>query len=196
MALYTYCHQNPLIMLDPDGRDVIVLNESRGAGGFGHNGILVGNEKNGWTYYSKNGYASNAVWGPNLEGKGGQENSHAYYKTYKEFQTAQPKLDQHKFDRQYRIQTSDAQDKAMNKYGNENIDKPYNIFEVGGAQECADFDRDIISAGNKVQGADSNYIYVPRDKILGVTTGPSDQFKGIKEHNKGQWQYYESGAKK
>ncbi|MBP5402142.1 MAG: hypothetical protein J6Y36_03170 [Treponema sp.] len=38
-----------------NGRDVIVLNRSYGAKGFGHNAVLIGNDKDGWTYFSKDG---------------------------------------------------------------------------------------------------------------------------------------------
>jgi uncharacterized protein RhaS with RHS repeats len=52
---YVYCLNNPLKNIDPDGRDVIVLNDEDGAYGFGHNAVVVGNDDDGWTYYSYDG---------------------------------------------------------------------------------------------------------------------------------------------
>jgi RHS repeat-associated protein len=57
---YSYCINNPLIYHDPNGHDYILLNDTTGAIGFGHNAVLVGSNKNekgegGWTYYSKDG---------------------------------------------------------------------------------------------------------------------------------------------
>ena len=57
---YVYCANNPINAIDPDGRDIIVLRNSNGAHGTGHGAILVGDNKNGWTYISKDGYSGSA----------------------------------------------------------------------------------------------------------------------------------------
>ena len=46
--------------IDPDGRDIIILRNSTGAGPgnlVGHAAVLIGNNDKGWTYISKDGYA-------------------------------------------------------------------------------------------------------------------------------------------
>jgi hypothetical protein len=48
------------MFIDPDGRDIIVLLAPKGANGAGHMGILIGNDKDGWTYMSKDG-ANNLI---------------------------------------------------------------------------------------------------------------------------------------
>lgn len=52
---YHYAADNPLGVVDPDGRDIIILNNQDAAYGFGHNGLIVGNDEDGWVYYSKDG---------------------------------------------------------------------------------------------------------------------------------------------
>ncbi|OYU84373.1 MAG: hypothetical protein CFE24_07135 [Flavobacterium sp. BFFFF2] len=52
---------NPILYADPDGKDIIVLRNSDGAHGTGHGAILVGDNKNGWTYISKDGYTGSAL---------------------------------------------------------------------------------------------------------------------------------------
>jgi hypothetical protein len=52
--------------VDPKGEDVCVLNAPFGAGGFGHLAILVQNEDDTWSLYSKNGTTSSCgSIGPN-----------------------------------------------------------------------------------------------------------------------------------
>ena len=53
LHVYHYAGNNPVKYTDPDGRDIILLNISYGAFGFGHNAILIGDDTDGWIYYSK-----------------------------------------------------------------------------------------------------------------------------------------------
>ncbi len=55
----------PLSAYDPDGRDVIILANSAGAGGVGHQAALIQLGKAGWVYISKDGAAqSGGIFGP------------------------------------------------------------------------------------------------------------------------------------
>ncbi len=65
---YAYCLNNPMNAIDPDGKDVIVLNNPNGAEGFGHMAVLVGNDKDGWTYISKEGRDKNPWYSNQLTG--------------------------------------------------------------------------------------------------------------------------------
>jgi hypothetical protein len=57
---YLVFANNPILYADPDGKDIIVLGNSSGARGTGHGAILVGDNKNGWTYISKDGFTGSA----------------------------------------------------------------------------------------------------------------------------------------
>ena len=51
---YVGMGNNPTNGVDLDGGDVIILNSSGSVDGLGHVGMLVGSDKSGWRYLSKN----------------------------------------------------------------------------------------------------------------------------------------------
>ena len=58
---YNYVANNPINGIDPDGRDIIFLNDTEGANGFGHAAVIIGNSTDGWFYYSLNGVESKVL---------------------------------------------------------------------------------------------------------------------------------------
>ncbi|MEG1217960.1 DUF6443 domain-containing protein [Chryseobacterium sp.] len=52
---YNYVVSDPINGIDPDGRDVIFLADSKAVPLAGHGAVIIGNEKDGWYYYSMNG---------------------------------------------------------------------------------------------------------------------------------------------
>ena len=57
LEAYQFTGNNPIALIDPDGEDIVVLINHDGAHGFGHMGILIGNDNDGWVYLSKDGRA-------------------------------------------------------------------------------------------------------------------------------------------
>ena len=55
LSAYSYVANRPINAIDPDGRDIIVLFAKFNVSGFGHAAVLIGNDKDGWYLYSKNG---------------------------------------------------------------------------------------------------------------------------------------------
>src|SRR5207302_3273262 len=53
--LYRYCGNDWANRSDPNGLDYVLLNDSGAAFGNGHNASIVGNDKEGWKYFSKDG---------------------------------------------------------------------------------------------------------------------------------------------
>ncbi len=55
ISSYAYVSNNPINAIDPDGRDIIVLQAKNSVHGLGHAAVLIGNDIDGWKYVSKNG---------------------------------------------------------------------------------------------------------------------------------------------
>jgi len=52
---FNFVTNNPINGIDPDGRDVIFINDQNAVHGFGHGAVIIGNAQDGWRYYSLNG---------------------------------------------------------------------------------------------------------------------------------------------
>jgi hypothetical protein len=186
LSLYSYGAQNPVVYLDPDGNDVILFNAPKEAnfpgGPYGHNGVLVGNDKSGWLYSAKNGP--------------GNGNSFASFKTLSDFKAAynaanKGSLDKHSYKEGWRVKTSEEWDKRAQAEQEKDFNVPYNVIEQKDssgkttAQECADHSRDVIEAGNG--GSSEGEVNITTDKKepfgLPIFTGPNDQSSDFKKNN-------------
>lgn len=107
--------------MDPDGKDIIVLLDSNGARvgpvAFGHAAVLIGNDNDGWLYYSNDGKASVQV---------------QWFSTKEDFFDSYPKTRVHPFnyDESMTVQTDSEQDIAMQE----------KAFELAGIETKTGFD--------------------------------------------------------
>jgi hypothetical protein len=106
--LYHYAGNNPVKYTDPDGRDIILLVDPDGAPApapigdrvtFGHSAALVGNDEDGWLFYSNNGPNSISV---------GEYTSGEEFKT--EYNSRKPHFN---FTQEQRLSTTPEQDQKM-----------------------------------------------------------------------------------
>jgi len=157
---YNYSLNNPIIFIDQDGRDVFIVNDRQGAYGFGHTAILVGNDKKGWVYYSKDG----------RDDDGRSEYTREQFKTVDGFLGS--KLSK-RYDEGVRFETTDEQDKAAQEYADEAVKNEYDRTKCN----CADFTGET---------AEQASIKIEDDKTLGVTipNKQTDKAKEIAEKDK------------
>jgi RHS repeat-associated protein len=186
-ALTPYCYgaNSPEYIKDDDGRDIIVLSEPKGANGFGHAAVLIGDDNNGWYYYSKNG--TNGSSETSGESNKNPRNG-IYYKTLGDFANSNStdgKIDN--FDSEtgevlytsaFRIKTSSAVDEKMKKAASAQVLKPYKVIGAS----CIDVPSDALEAGGldggtKLQGR-SDRKYKP--------DGPNSRYKLIVTNNDGK----------
>jgi RHS repeat-associated protein len=175
LNLYAYVQNNPLTRFDVDGHDFIILNQSTAVHGEGHNAAIVGNDKSGWTYYSKGGYGSSGKDKPQ------------HFDSLADFQKSDASS---KYDRGARVETSSKQDAAMKEAGDKEISKPYSLSAAipnpiqGAGENCADLTATIGQAGGvkidkpgtTVSGGSSFSVDLP-------ATNPNKQFAGVVVNN-------------
>ncbi len=168
LNLYSYVLNNPLGRTDAAGHDFIILNDSGGAFGHGHNASLVGNDKDGWTYFSANGYGNGV--------------SMDKFKTLSDFQKSD---DSKRYENGYRVETTPKQDAAMKETGGKEINTDFSVTKETNAkgttksQNCADLTADIGKSGGVKIGA-------PQESVLGKTfTSPNQQYSGVVQDNRG-----------
>jgi RHS repeat-associated protein len=184
---YHYAGNNPVIYIDPDGEDIILLNRSYGADKHGHNAVMVGNDYYGWTLFSKDGLFKNTT---------------KYYHTYSDFQKENDMAKKKdKYDRAVLLQTTDEQDKAMKEHGYQIYDRWWWFEERTSKsgktiQNCADLVADIIGKEDSViitKPKVSKEIPVREKTLHTHITWPNKQFENFMRDNKNlhiiEWRY-------
>jgi len=99
MDVYHYAGNNPVKLVDPDGEDIILLHDKEGAKGAGHNAILIGDDKNGWTLFSKSGEKF-IIFGQDY-------NQFLSFSTLDEFLKSEYS---ERYENKYRVKTSEKED--------------------------------------------------------------------------------------
>ncbi len=157
--LFRYCGNDPVDFTDPMGLDYVLLNDSEAAFGHGHNAVVVGNDRDGWTYYLKDGKSGSTM------------------KTFSKLAEFQKDEVSKRYDRGIRIATTPEKDKAMRDFGNKNYDKKYDVQR----ENCADLTAEVGRRG----GID---IDKPKKGglIYRHATDPNKQYLRLKEKYKDQ----------
>ena len=135
--LYAYGNLNPLAFVDPYGLDAMVLNESKGAWGAGHQALAVQGAA-GWIYFSQDG----------PDNGGGHT---AYYNN----PNALLNDVGDRYDRHFVITTSSEQDAAISQTASSNLNNPYSANPFSKNRfHCGDLVNTALHAGSVPTGTE------------------------------------------
>lgn len=173
--LYRYAENFPTNSIDPLGLDAIVLVVHNVIMHQGHIAILVGDNVTGWTYYSRNGYGTDAF------GHNTGDSVLRVYQTYEEFKN--DTRESGRYQEAYHIKTTLDEDLAMTTHGDAHYRDPYNTIPYTHSNNCADLTDEILTAGgHPIPGNNTRF---------GDVQIPNKQFKSLINSNMGHlWNVY------
>jgi RHS repeat-associated protein len=171
LSPYNFVDNSPLNSIDGDGRDIIILCANKRDGhSTGHQAILVGNENDGWDYYSFDGFKKNVNNG---------KTSDKHFKTLpnfvnSEYNSYQDNYDENgyfdaerdkdgkiiqRYDQGYRIKTDKATDEKMKNSAGTFL-KNHTYFPS--VNDCTDLPRVALDAAKLNNGEFTiNIVIVP-----------------------------------
>ncbi len=132
--LYEYVGGDPAGNMDPAGMDVVVLLSPKEASKMGHTAVLIGNNRTGWDYYSKNGKTGGLF--------GGNEGRHEHYRSLRAFLNSKGHCK--RYPERIEIPTTPCQDRAMEGYAKKHVYTPYRLW----GSNCAALVQGALHAGN------------------------------------------------
>ncbi len=185
---YSAFFGNPLRYIDPDGeapKDIIPILARNGATGVnghyaGHIGVLIGSDKNGWTFVSKEGRdkSTNAPWysneltgGPALPPKVISFKTKADFDNYKSEHMSE-------YTEETRFKTTEEQDKKATKAAIESGKTWYNAF----CNNCADTVSDALEAAGLDGGTSTPSTPVP-NAPASKSLIPNVRYDNMKKNN-------------
>jgi RHS repeat-associated protein len=157
-STYAALNNNPLKYTDPTGLDAILLINPGGAqiGGSnaygGHAAVIVGNDQDGWIYYSEDG----------LDAAGGQQTTSQYYSTLNDFENAMGQG----YMNQEGVTTSEAQDDAMYQWAEQHLEDQYSVW----TNNCGDYAKGVLQAGGIPVNSNWFGPTIPNDMSIAAPT--------------------------
>lgn len=189
---YHFCDNSPIRIKDDDGRDIIVLSAPDGAGGFGHAAVLIGNDKDGWKLYSKNG-TNGYVSGSASSGPSNKNPEIGVpFKSLSEFANSKSNFTEQgdiEYKSAFRITTDKATDEKMKVAAAKSVGSDYDVL----SNSCIDVCSDALKAGGLNEGFKKIDTEVENldGKMVPITIGvksniPNERYEQIKQNNTGQ----------
>ncbi|AMS29069.1 MAG TPA: hypothetical protein DIU09_14555 [Hyphomonadaceae bacterium] len=139
---YAYSGGNPLRYMDPLGLDAVVLNDTFGGRGYyraDHQAILIGNDRAGWSYFSKDGAVGDFFGKPppfGLTLPSGRE-------TFPTLRDAMASPTLSRYERAVRIRATPLEDARMKRAAWYALSRKYNFL----FDNCGDLVREALTAG-------------------------------------------------
>jgi len=136
---YGFVNNTPVNAIDPIGRDVVYLLDPSAVGGAGHAAVLIGNDQDGWSYFS---------FGPGkcmLNPFGGNNADNLDTKGLNNFSAARQDASLARYKRYARWNTDKAADRKALEAMKQYFDKSYNIC----TRNCDDVAADAIKAAGE-----------------------------------------------
>jgi len=173
---YNYTLNNPINLVDPDGRsvdDIIFLLDREKAHKNGHMAVLIGDEKNGWTYYSINGTGEGArMYGFSKDADKGTSIVDGYKNKILNMKKAIIAAnninvnEEHSYDGYKRIKTSNSEDKNAGKKVKKVTETTlYGI--AGPGKSCIDTAQEAFKSVVEDRDLDAQFWKIFKDNISG-----------------------------